>query len=110
MSEIKLHQDLIYIELYDWTVLYTGMSDTSKLNEMLNDVWKFIKIGEDIVNKKEIKKCFKQQADDIAVFISSKDPDTQRLLREILQEREKKHFKTNWSQHLWDIYISRHWN
>lgn len=107
MNEIKKYEKLVEIRLKDGSLLTTTASLES-VSDMLNKN-DFCVIWGMWFSKFEVKSFKEYVPTDIDSFILSQDVEIQDRLRKILEERREKWFKTNWTEHLWNIYLSKYW-
>lgn len=70
----------------------------------------FIVIGDELVNKYEIKWAKKYIPNDMQMFIFSQNKEVSERLQAIYNERKEKLLPTNWVEHLLEIYTKRFWD
>lgn len=86
MNDIKEYKELTTIQLFEWEI-YTEAT-IEQLDKMLNSDSKFIRIGNEIIAKNQIKKCFVRAVDGIDNYILSLPKNIQDKLK--TREKEKK--------------------
>lgn len=86
MNELKEYKELTTIQLFEWEI-YTEAS-IEQLDKMLNSDSKFIRIGNEIIAKNQIKKCFVRAVDGIDNYILSLPKNIQDKLK--TREKDKK--------------------
>jgi len=108
MNAIKEYKQLTCIRLKNWTILNTPAS-MEEVARLLSDKSKDYIIVDWVGFNRltSVDDFFPFTPNDMDLFILSQDKEVQKKLREILNERESKWLKTNWTEHLWKIYESR---
>ncbi len=108
---IKMFGTITQIKLKSWRILNTKatMLDVAKL---LSDKTKdYLIIDEIWFNRlTEVAEFYEYKPTEMESFIYSQDREIQGKLQEILEEREKKGFKTNWPKHLRNIFEEKTFN
>jgi len=90
MNDIKIYKTLTTIQTFEWEVLTEASVD--ELDSMLNSAKQFIRIGDEIINKNQIKRIFIRTISDKESFILSQTKDIQEKLR----SREKEKYSNVW--------------
>ena len=93
--DIKPYEQLLTIELKDWTILNTNKS-IDALYIFLAEAWDFIKIDWVIFGRYEFKKAYERNVDTVEAFILSQPKDIQdkiRLRNKQKYEKVGKNFK-----------------
>lgn len=85
-TELKVYKELTTIQLFEWEVLTTLGID--ELDRLLNSESKFLRIGDEIIAKNQIKKVFVRKIESIENFILSQPKDIQERIK--ARERQKK--------------------
>lgn len=99
MGDLKVYKQLTTIQLFEWELLTEA--SVSELDAMLNNTKQFIRVGDEIVNKNQIKKIFVRNIDSIENFILSQPKDIQDKLRE--RQKQKKDRIGRWFDHIEEI-------
>lgn len=99
MADLKVYKQLTTIQLFEWELLTEA--SVSELDAMLNNTKQFIRVGDEIVNKNQIKKIFVRNIDSIENFILSQPKDIQDKLRE--RQKQKKDRVGRWFDNIEEI-------
>lgn len=86
-TQLKVYSELTTIQLFDWEILTEASID--QLDSMLNNTKQFIRVGNEIVNKNQIKKIFVRKIDSIENFILSQPKEIQQKIK----DREKQMYE-----------------
>ena len=84
-TQIKEYKELTIVQTFDDN-LFTPLS-LEDLQRLLTDDSKFIRIGNELINKNQIKRIYVSQIDSIENFILSQTKDIQDKLR--AREKQK---------------------
>lgn len=85
-SAIKTYKPILYIQSFDWDITYTSIS-LDDMKNILENNEKFLKIWDKILNKSDIRRVFKQEADEIELFIIQQPKHIQDKLREKMESK-----------------------
>ena len=106
-NEITEFKEIVVVELFDDQLFSTKSID--EFEKGLSAWLDFVKINGELVSRHQIKRILKKRLNDLEEFIfCQSDPEVQKNLRLIINEREEKWLKINWTKHLRQIYLSRH--
>jgi len=88
MNDIKVYKELAAIELFEWWILHTEV-DIDTIEKILDSAKQFIRIGDTIINRNQIKRVYRKPVDSILNYILSQPP----LIQETLKKRELEKFQ-----------------
>lgn len=106
MNELKEYKKLTTIQLFEWEILTeTSIED---LELMINSAKQFIRFGDEIINKNQIKKIFIRKIDWMENFILSQTKEIQRQIK--IREAIKKARIWKWFESIEEIqnFINKH--
>lgn len=87
-TTIKQYKELTSIQLFEWEILTEIGIDV--IDKLLNSESKFLRIGNEIIAKNQIKKVFIRKVESIESFILSQPKDLQARIRaREIQKRER---------------------
>lgn len=94
MNEIKIYQELTYIQTFDWE-LYTTTVSVDDLNKSLNNN-KFIRVWNNLINVSNIKKIFIKQLDEVDnALLQISDKNLRMRVQSEVDKRRKDWFRVN---------------
>lgn len=85
MVDLKEYKPITTIQLFEWEIFTTASIE--QLETMLNSDSKFIKIGNDIIAKNQIKRCYVSSLSDMEDYISTLPTHIQALVKKREQEK-----------------------
>lgn len=94
MNNIKVYQELTYIETYDWNVKTTTASiDT--ISKLLNEQ-QFINLWNELINRSNIKRVFTKELSDVdKVIYSIEDKTIRAKVQADIEKRIKDWLRVN---------------
>ena len=86
MNNIKIYQELTYIETYDRNV-YTITNSIEKISKLLNEQ-QFINLWDELINRSNIKRVFKKELSDVDKVVYSIEDKT--IRNKVLSDIDKR--------------------
>jgi len=94
MNNIKQFEKLTYIETYDWEIRTTPV-EMSIIWKLLQEV-QFLPLGEELINKSNIKRVFTKEISDVdKVIYSIEDKNIRRKIMAEVEKRNKEWLRVN---------------
>ena len=107
MTNIKNYKPMLVVELYDGSIVYSQWT-LEELAEYLEE-HKFVIIGEQLINRKDIKRIQKQNLNELDQFIQAQSPEIRNKLlekRKRLKENMGKEMSLSYAQNLVKKYLN----
>lgn len=94
MKELKIYQELTYIECYDWEIRTTTAS-IETISKLLNEQ-QFINLWNELINRSNIKRVFTKELSDVDKLIYSIEDRTIRMkVQSDIEKRIKDWLRVN---------------
>lgn len=94
--DLKLYEELVYIETYDWNIISTATKFETISNLLQSKESQFLNLWDELLNKSNIKRVFKKWLSDIdKILFSIEDRQLREKVQREIEEREKNHFRVN---------------
>lgn len=91
---IKIYEELTYIECYDWNVK-TTTADLNTIAKLLKEE-QFLQLWDELINKSNIKRVFKKELSDVdKIIYSIEDKTIREKLKADIDKRIKDWFRVN---------------
>lgn len=88
MNELKIYEELTYIETYDWEMRVTPES-LERIEHLLKES-KFLRLWRELINTSNIKRVFTKELSDVEkVIFSIKDKQLREKIKSEVKKREK---------------------
>lgn len=91
-NEIKIYKKLTTIKLFDWEIV-TPM-ELNDLENLLHSNSTFLRIGDEVIAKNQIKRIFIRKVNDIEWLIYSLDSEDRKLVQQRLKEMAERSWTT----------------
>lgn len=94
MTDLKIYQNLTYIECYDWEIR-TTTSDLKTIHDILKEE-QFLNLWTELLNKSNIKRVFSKELSDVEKVIYSIDDKILRgKIKADIEKRNKEWMRVN---------------
>lgn len=94
MWELKVYEELVYIECYDWEIR-TIATDIATVNNLLKEE-QFLNLWNELINKTNIKRVYKKELSDVdKVIYSIEDKNIRAKLQAEVDRRIKEWLRVN---------------
>lgn len=94
MSNLKLYEELTYIECYDWEIR-TTTAKLETINKLLKEE-QFLNLWNELLNKSNIKRIFTKELDDMdKIIYSIEDKNIRSQIQLEIDRRTKEWLRVN---------------